>query len=673
MALLAAFHYGYPMNKAVTVAVTGTKGKTSTVTGIRDVLNENPNFNAIVLNDALPIASPRLTTPEPIELHAAAARCIENNATHIICEISSQGVKELRTYGIVFNLACFLNFGKDHVSPAEHPTLDDYFLSKARLFSFCKRAVINLDSEKSAEILRIAAESRNILINPLNGKKEIFTFSAKKKSASFFATVAEETSFGSRVYITEENVRRVLHEKEPSGKKAKAKTPLYINAPGRFNVQNTLAVFSVCRVLGCENDEIFRGVLLSKAEGRMEIFNTADGRVRVIVDYAHNKMSFEALFKAAQGAYNGYPPKITAIFGCSGEKAYDRRYDLPEVALRYSDRIIICEDDSGREPVESIKNEILTNISEILKYRGEGYVKNAGVSVIQIRERAIDEAVKNAFESGERRLILFTGRGRESTMYLKNGETPVISDVSATLKAIKKYDSRLSLDTVFSGLAGRKGEMITVSLESHEDIIENFALSSARLIHAGITPLAVCEEESALSLREHCYKNGVAVCFINCKGEAYNFYKENNDSPLAYEYHDVAFLFHTRQSSVNIRAVAEAAARRGALTVTVVKENVKKTAAKISVREKSDALVYLTRSGGIILNGKPFHSVISDKNASLISERIDSPLLKLACKAVSGGVGVVAVLDGREANSLAFFSAGADCGGTVIKKEKTKL
>ncbi len=696
MALLAAFHYGYPMRRAVTVAVTGTKGKTSTVTGIKDVLNENPNFKAIILNDALPSGSPRLTTPEPIELHAAAARCIEHNATHIICEISSQGVKELRTYGIVFDLACFLNFGKDHVSPAEHPTLDDYFLSKAQLFSFCKRAVVNLDSEKGTEILRVAGESKNILVNPLNEKKEIFTFSTQKRAATFFATVAEENKFGSRVYVTEKNKfesrvyvteknkfesrvciaggnefkNRVcaagkkttlrLYGKRFSEKKRKESAPLYVNAPGRFSVQNALMVFSVCRVLGCTKDEAFKGVLLSKAEGRMEIFDTADGKVRVIVDYAHNKMSFEALFETASAAYNGYPPKITAIFGCSGEKAYSRRYDLPEVALRYCDRIIICEDDSGREPFESIKNEILTNISKILKHSGEGYVKNAGVSVIQSRKRAIDEAVKNAFESGERRLIVFTGRGRENTMYLKNGETPVLSDVSATLKAIKKYDSRLSLDTVFSGLYSRRGDMLTVSFENHDDIIGNFAASSVRLLRAGIIPLAVCGEESAETLREHCYKNGVAAHFISYKTDLYK--QQADASP-----------FGKSQNATNIRSIASASAKRGALTVAVVRGDVKKAAAEISVREKSDALVYLTRSGGIILNGKPFQSVISEKNAALISEKIDSPFLKLACTAVSGGVNAVAIIDGRINNALAFFGTGADCGGTVIKKEKTKL
>ena len=669
MALLAAFHYGYPMRKAVTVAVTGTKGKTSTVTGIRDVLNEKPGLKAIILNDALPSASPRLTTPEPIELHAAAAKCIEHNATHIICEISSQGVKELRTYGIVFDLACFLNFGADHVSPSEHPTLDDYFNSKARLFSFCKRAVINLDSERSEEILRVAEKSKNVSINPLSGKKEIFTFSEKDTRACFFATVSEKNGFGSRINVLENVYQNEKIQNTEMPPDERNLSPVYVNSPGGFNVQNALAVFSVCRVLGCTADEIFRGILLSKTEGRMEIFDTADGKVRIVVDYAHNKMSFTALFEAAKRTYSASPPKITAIFGCSGEKAYGRRYDLPEVALRHSDRIIICEDDSGREGFERIKNEILANISEILKNSGEGYVKNASISVIQSRERAVNEAVKSAFENGERRLILFAGRGRESTMYLKDGETPIISDVSAAMRAIKVYNSRLSLDSVLSGLTEKRGQMITVSFENHEGIISDLSFSAAKFLQAGVIPLAVCDKESAETLKEQCYKNGIASFLVSetktakIKADAYG----SELTPPNLEASESC------QNGLSMREIAFASAKRGALTVAVVSGDVKARAAEISVREKTDALVYLTHGGGIILNGKPFRSVISESTAALISKKFSSPYLTLACNAVSGGTKAVAVIDGSKESLLTFFGAGAERSGTVIKKEKTKL
>ncbi len=669
MALLAAFHYGYPMQRAVTVAVTGTKGKTSTVTGIKDTLNENPKFKAIILNDALPSGSPRLTTPEPIELHAAAAKCIEHNATHIICEISSQGVKELRTYGIVFDLACFLNFGTDHVSPSEHPTLDDYFHSKAKLFSFCKKAVINLDSERAEEVLRVAAGSKNISVSPSNGKKEIYTFSEKDRGASFFAATNEENEFGSRIDVSEAvylSEQLNTAEKTPSGQSL---FPVYINSPGHFNAQNALAASSVCRILGCTADEIFRGILLSKTEGRMEIFDTADGKVRIIVDYAHNKMSFTALFEAAKRTYNGPPPKITAIFGCSGEKAYSRRYDLPEVALRHSDRIIICEDDSGREPFESIKNEILKNISEILKDSGEGYVKNASVSVIQSRETAVYEAVKNAFENGERRLILFAGRGREKTMYLKDGETPILSDVSAALRAVNAYNSSLSLDSVLSGLTEKRGQIITVSFENHVDIISNLSFSVAKFLQAGIVPLAVCDKAGAETLREQCYKNGIATFSVS-ETEVPYIKAEKYASESQTLNHAVS---ENCQNGISIRDTAFSSAKRGALTVAVVKEDVKAKAAEISAREKTDALVYLTRGGGIILNGKPFRSVISESTAALISRKFSSPYLTLACRAVSGGTKTVAVIDGREKSLLTFLGTETNYIGTVIKRKKTKL
>ena len=651
MAVLAAFHYDYPMKKAVTVAVTGTKGKTSTVTGISGALNENKKNRAMILNDALPEGSPHLTTPEPIELHAAAARCIENNATHIICEISSQGVKALRTYGIVFDVACFLNFGMDHISPVEHPDTEDYFRSKASLFTSCKNAVINLDSEKAEEVFRVATESSLISVDPVSGKKAIFTFSFANKSACFSAEITEESENGSFIEITEsldtvsafsQTNKSTFYtfEKNQENISVKRQTyPICVNKAGFFNSQNALAVYSCCRLLGCSPDEIFRGTLLSKAMGRMEVFDSADGKIRVIVDYAHNEMSFEALFKAAKQTYVSSPPGITAIFGCSGEKAYGRRYDLPKVALKYSDRIIICEDDSGREPFEKIKNDILSNIRKILSKDEEGYKKEAKISVIQSRENAIGEAIGSAYENGERRLILFTGKGRERTAARENGEVSVTDDVTLTLEALKSYNDRLSLDTLFSGLTRKDFETVVVSFEKSAKIIESFSDTVFYLLRAGITVIAVCDEGYADLLRECCYKNGIACHFSDL------------------------------HMSVGIRAEAISSVKRGALTVVPVKGSAKADSVKISIREKADSLVYLTQGGGIILSGRTLSSVFSEKTAAVIAEKTHAPYLRDALIAVRGGVKQVAVIDGREKNALAFYSSGSGFTGTVIKKD----
>ena len=678
MASIAAFHYGYPMQKAVTVAVTGTKGKTGTVTAICAALNENPSFKAIILNDALPKGSPHLTTPEPIEFHAAAENCIKEGATHVICEISSQGMKELRTWGVVFDLACFLNFGSDHVSPYEHSAPEDYFNSKAELFSFCKRALVNTDSEKATEIIRKAEKSDRILTDATTGKKDIFTFSDRETDATFSAKITEKGESGYFFTVKESGFTNV-EGKCFSNEKDNA-SPLYVNTPGRFNVQNALCAYSACRLLGCTPDDIFRGLLFSKADGRMEIFDTADGRVRIIVDYAHNEMSFEALFKAAREMYPSDPPRITAIFGCPGEKAYKRRYELPRVALTHSDRIIICEDDSGREPFEGIKNDILRNISDILSKPGEGCEKTASISVIKNRESAIETAVSNAYENGEKRLILFTGKGRESTLSVNGEDIPMTDDVRASLNAIKRYNERLSLDTLFSGLSDKSGETFTVSLEAHKDVVKSFSETVPRLLRAGMTIITVCDEGAAEGLRESCYKNGTVCNFISFdpygpKKSKVSLCEAPSADPQGTLANAASVCAHGdaqpiifSSDTLGIKEEARHSSRRGALTVVTVKGDVKRIASEISVREKSDSLVYLTQSGGIIISGRVFQAVLSEKSAAAISEKVDCSYLDYALLASKGGVKTVAVIDGREKDSLAFYGIGSGYIGTVIKK-----
>lgn len=637
MAVLSAFHYGYPMKKIITVAVTGTKGKTGTVLGICNSLNEVSRFKAFILNDAVSGGS-ILTTPEPIELHAAAKDCVERGATHLICEISSQGMKEMRAYGIIFDIACFLNFGPDHISPFEHPTLEDYFRSKATLFSFCRRAVINSDCERAESITEVASGSENILTDPVTGKREIYTFSLLGKTADFSAEISESGGDGCLIDIAERNG---------------AGGPLFINAAGDFNAQNALAAYSVCRLLGASSEEIFKGMLFSRPPGRMEIFDTADGRVRVIVDYAHNGMSFTALFEAVRRMYAYSPPGITAVFGCSGEKAYGRRYELPEVALKYADRIIICEEDSGREPFEVIRDDILSNINAIL-LKGAVYgLSDASVSVIRDRGRAILAAVEGALEDGEKRVILFTGKGRERTERRAEGDAPTVDDVTLALRAIARYNDRLSLEALFSGLGERVGEHITVSLDGGEDIIESFAVSAERLVRAGIAVTAVCDAKDAEKLREQCCKSGTAVLVTPYPSLSVS--SENGASPC--------------DRGASFERIALSAAKRGAVTAVAVKGSVRNAAAEIAVTAGSGALVYLSRSGGILLKGRAFPSVLSERAASLISEKTDSEHLRLALKAIRGGVGSVAVIDGRRKNALELYGIGR-CDGTVIKRNK---
>ncbi|MCE2603943.1 hypothetical protein LH384_33185, partial [Pseudomonas aeruginosa] len=94
----------------------------------------------------------------------------------------------------------------------------------------------------------------------------------------------------------------------------------------------------------------------ARVSGRMEIYTSTSGELDVIVDYAHNQMSFESLFQSTKKEYPG--KKITIVFGCPGKKAFGRRKELGEIAGKYADKVFITEEDAGEEPVMKISQEI---------------------------------------------------------------------------------------------------------------------------------------------------------------------------------------------------------------------------------------------------------------------------------------------------------------------------
>ena len=131
--------------------------------------------------------------------------------------------------------------------------------------------------------------------------------------------------------------------------------------PGLFNVQNALAAIAVCEGLGIPEQCIYVGLMKARVPGRMEVYQNADGRITAIVDYAHNRLSFEKLFQSVKAEYPGQ--RVTIVFGCPGKKALDRRKDLSEIAAKYADKVILTEEDAGEEDVLDICREMAAHIA----------------------------------------------------------------------------------------------------------------------------------------------------------------------------------------------------------------------------------------------------------------------------------------------------------------------
>ncbi|MDE6259615.1 MAG: UDP-N-acetylmuramoyl-L-alanyl-D-glutamate--2,6-diaminopimelate ligase, partial [Oscillospiraceae bacterium] len=150
LALLAAEFYGHPEEALTLIAVTGTKGKTTTAHMIRDILTAAGHKTGMIGTLGAYIGQELLsdssnTTPEPITLHRTLRQIADAGCTHVVMEVSSQAMKLKRVTGITFAAALFLNLSPDHIGGAEHADFDEYRACKAALFRQCRLAVGNAD------------------------------------------------------------------------------------------------------------------------------------------------------------------------------------------------------------------------------------------------------------------------------------------------------------------------------------------------------------------------------------------------------------------------------------------------------------------------------------------------------------------------------------------------
>ena len=403
VSLCAAHFYGYPTKKLITAAITGTKGKTTTSHFLNSALNQRKDFKSALLCDMVDKDAPRLTTPEAIDFHKAAAKALANGYTHLVCEISSQAQKNGRVNGIEFDISCFLNLGHDHIGENEHKNEEDYFLCKAEIVKNSSVAVINSDCPYGKKLKEIL---------PQNQKN--ISISAENKEADFVCKEIFADACGCKT-LAYDTVRKETFT-------------LCSSMLGRHNAVNMLSAYAMARELGVSKEEAYIGICSSHPNGRSELLYSKDKSIRIVVDYAHNEMSFTAISRMSRETLGA--KYVTAIFGCPGDKAQCRRYGLALACTKNVDRVIICEDDSGAEGYEKIAKEM----KEHFKRLG-----NENVIFIENREEALKYAVESSDGVGE--VILFLGKGEETLNRGKNGDCECESDINIAKRVIQMYDT----------------------------------------------------------------------------------------------------------------------------------------------------------------------------------------------------------------------------------------
>lgn len=395
LALASANFFGNPDKKLKTIAITGTKGKTTTSFMVRSILEKAGLKTGIIGTIGVVmdenITKLNNTTPESYEIHKNFKKMVDNGAKCVVMEVSSIGVKSYRSYGIDFDYAVFTNFSSDHIGENEHKDLDEYFKFKNMLFNNCKNAVVNLDDEKSEKIIS----------EHLCDKK---TFSLKSNS-DLKAENINLINNGGEIGVTFDFSGFINSNN------------IKIKIPGVFNVYNAMAASLVCKLIGVSDENIKLGLSETKVKGRVEPINISDDYA-LFIDYAHNAVSMENILTTFK-EYN--PKRLITMFGAGGNRPKIRRYEMGETSGKFSDLSVITSDNPRNENPLDIIEDIKLGINKT----------NGKYIVIPDRKEAIEYCIKNA-EKGD--IIVLAGKGHEDYQEINGVKYPfdermVINDI----------------------------------------------------------------------------------------------------------------------------------------------------------------------------------------------------------------------------------------------------
>ena len=392
LALIAARFFG--QQPETTVAVTGTNGKTSVVSFVRQLWAAEGLAAASL--GTVGVVGPsgteilKHTTPDPIALHRILAALAEDGVTHLALEASSHGLQQRRIDGVKLAAGAFTNISRDHLD--YHTNFADYFAQKLRLFTELlpngAAAVVDVDSEAGAQV---AAKAHGLkLISVGRGGKTLRLVSS------------EIDGFGQILVVEHED------------RKYRVRLPLV----GNFQASNALLAAGLCLATGSNAAKVLPSLSeLHGARGRLDLAGTAHEGAPIFIDYAHTP---DALAKALDALRPYVRNRLLVVFGCGGDRDKGKRPEMGAVAAAKADLTIVTDDNPRSENPAAIRREILA----------------AAPGAIEIGDRAtaIAEAV-STLKTGD--VLLIAGKGHETGQTVGATVIP-FSDHDAVAAALKQ-------------------------------------------------------------------------------------------------------------------------------------------------------------------------------------------------------------------------------------------
>lgn len=374
---IASNFYGNPSEKMRVVAVTGTNGKTTTVSLLYNLfrsLGYNVGLLSTVtnrINDEEIKASH--TTPDAMQLNALMAKMVRQSCSYCFMEASSHALVQERMRGLQFAGAIFSNITHDHLD--YHGSFDAYIAAKKKLFDELPSsafALTNTDDKRGMVMLQ-------------NTKATKYTY-AIKTVADFKAKVVSNTLQGLELSINQKEA--------------------WFRLIGDFNAYNLLAVYATAVLLEEDADEVLTALSeIEPASGRFEQVPNESG-ITALVDYAHTPDALENVLKTIDEFRTGNEQVITVV-GCGGNRDKAKRPLMAGIACQWSNRVIFTSDNPRDEDPEMILEEM---------QKGVGPVHFKKVLKITDRKEAIKSAVAFAAKGD---IILVAGKGHETYQEIK--------------------------------------------------------------------------------------------------------------------------------------------------------------------------------------------------------------------------------------------------------------
>lgn len=376
LGFLASNYYNNPSDKLRLVGITGTNGKTTTVTLLYQLFTKLGYKCGLLSTIANYVFERRLgsthTTPDPIEINSLLSEMVDTGCEYCFMEVSSHSLDQDRVCGLNFTGAIFSNITHDHLD--YHKTFQEYIRVKKSFFD-------NLPPSAFA-LTNIDDKNGLVMLQNTVAKKHRYSCHAP---ADFNCKIIEKGLDGMLIKINNREV--------------------WTKFIGVHNAYNLLAVYSTAILLGADKEEVLVQLSsLSSVSGRLEYLKGFN-ELTAVVDYAHTPDALENVLKTLKDCAGD--SEIVTLFGCGGNRDKTKRPEMAQIAAKYSDKVIVTSDNPRFEEPEAIIEDIKA-----------GFTAKESARTLFITDRR--EAIKAAIlMSKDGSIILVAGKGHEDYQDIK--------------------------------------------------------------------------------------------------------------------------------------------------------------------------------------------------------------------------------------------------------------